>query len=89
MTTTRLSPAEQRVLAELATAPDTHEEIAERLGVTMHTVNVHITNMFYKTGCKNSTQLVLWGFREAYRVARPVVLVVKKSRKSRKKFRSA
>lgn len=84
-----LSTAEQRVLVELATAPDTHAEIAERLGVTIHTVNRHVTSMFQKTGCRNQTQLVLWGFREAYRAAWPVVLVVKKSRKSRRKFRSA
>lgn len=77
----RLSLAEQRVLAELATAPDTHAEIAERLCISQSTVSAHISSMFEKTGCKNQTQLILWGFREALKAARPVVLVVNRKKK--------
>lgn len=79
-----LSPAEQRVLAELATAPDTHAEIAERLHLTHHTVNAHITSMFEKTGAKNQVQLLRWAFREALQAARPTVIVVVRHGRLRK-----
>jgi len=44
----------------------TSPEIAARLGISIKTVEGHRTNLFQKTGVRNSTELVLWAVRHEY-----------------------
>ena len=55
-----ISPAESRVLA-LLLGGRSNRQIAERLGLSPRTVESHISAMFEKTGCRNRSQLLLWG----------------------------
>ena len=55
-----ISPAEGRVLALLLEG-SCNRQIAERLGLSPRTVESHIGAMFEKTGCRNRSQLLLWG----------------------------
>ena len=56
LTRPRLTPAEQRV-AELAAAGRRNKEIARALEVTVHTVEVHLSNAYAKLGIRSRTQL--------------------------------
>lgn len=53
---TGLTTAEANVAIEIATG-STPEEVAEKLGVTIHTVRKHLANAFDKTGQRNQTGL--------------------------------
>lgn len=75
---TRLTPREQEILVELAMGHDGHKIIARRLGISKHTLDIHLQNIYAKTGCNNPVQLVRWAFREALLAAKPVVIVVRK-----------
>jgi DNA-binding CsgD family transcriptional regulator len=55
-----ISPAEGRVLALLLDG-SSNRQIAARLGLSPRTVESHIGAMFEKTGCRNRSQLLLWG----------------------------
>jgi DNA-binding CsgD family transcriptional regulator len=55
-----VSPAEARVLALLLEG-SSNRQIAARLGLSPRTVESHIGAMFEKTGCRNRSQLLLWG----------------------------
>jgi len=55
-----ISPAERRVLAQLLEGRS-NRQIAARLGLSPRTVESHIGAMFEKTGCRNRSQLLLWG----------------------------
>jgi len=55
-----ISPAEARVLAQLLKG-SSNRQIAARLGLSRRTVESHISAMFEKTGCRNRSQLLLWG----------------------------
>lgn len=55
-----ISPAEARVLALLLEG-SSNLQIAARLGLSPRTVESHISAMFEKTGCRNRSQLLLWG----------------------------
>lgn len=37
--------------------------IAEELGLSVHTVNNHRKNMLKRTGCRSSTELIMWGVK--------------------------
>jgi DNA-binding NarL/FixJ family response regulator len=51
-----LTPAERRV-AELAGAGRSNREIAEELGVTRKTVEMHLSNAYTNLGIRSRTQL--------------------------------
>ena len=53
------TPAEMRVLKELAADGATTRVIAERLGSSERTVKVHIAHLMSKMGCSTRTALVL------------------------------
>lgn len=72
----KLTMREQEILVELAKGFENREEIARRLNISPNTVNTYMASMFKKTGCQSQTQLVLWGFREALKAARPIALKV-------------
>ena len=55
---TRLSPREHQVL-RLAAEGLSSRQIAERLGISLLTVNTHRTNMLQKTGSRNLTELAV------------------------------
>jgi NarL family two-component system response regulator LiaR len=44
----------------------TSHEIADRLFISFKTVEGHRTNIFQKTGVRNTTELVLWAIRNDY-----------------------
>jgi DNA-binding CsgD family transcriptional regulator len=50
-----LTARERRVLAELATGA-TNREIAERLVVSVHTVERHLANVYAKIGVRNRAE---------------------------------
>lgn len=83
----RLSCREQEILVRLAQAPNKHTDIARDLAISMSTLNGHLVKMREKTGTTSTVQLVLWGFREALRAARPVVLVVGRKNRPQIKIR--
>jgi DNA-binding CsgD family transcriptional regulator len=58
-----ISPAEERVLVLLLDG-SSNRQIAARLGLSPRTVESHIGAMFDKTGCRNRSQLLLWGLRQ-------------------------
>lgn len=54
----QLTRAERRVIGELADDGPTDQQIADRLGVTHHTVKTLIKRALGEAGCTNRTQLV-------------------------------
>jgi DNA-binding CsgD family transcriptional regulator len=62
-----ISPAERRVLALLLEG-SSNRLIAARLGLSPRTVESHIGAMFEKTGCRNRSQLLLWGQMNGRRI---------------------
>lgn len=56
-----LTDGELRVLVILQRSGLENREISEEIGSTERAVKKHILNMLSKTGCKNRTQLALWG----------------------------
>jgi len=58
-----ISPAEERVLALLLQGHG-NRSIAARLGLSPRTVESHLAAMFEKTGCRNRSQLLLWGLTQ-------------------------
>ncbi len=59
----RISPAEQRVLLLLLVGAS-NRAIAAELQLSPRTVESHVSAMFEKTGCRNRSQLLLWGLRQ-------------------------
>jgi DNA-binding CsgD family transcriptional regulator len=59
-----LTPAQRRV-AELAAAGFSNKEIARRLFVAVHTVEVHLTNAYAKVGVRSRAQLARYLANEA------------------------
>jgi len=57
-----LSPREERVLALLATG-HTNEEIAERLAVSLRTVETHRSRVMQKTGVRTRAELFAFAYR--------------------------
>ena len=58
----RLSEREAEVL-ELASQGLTNADLAERLGVTVHTVKFHLASVYRKLGVANRTEAVAVFFR--------------------------
>lgn len=52
-----LTPRERDVLAYIIHGKG-NKEIAEELGVTLHTINTHVTNILAKTGKKSRGQVI-------------------------------
>lgn len=59
----RISPAESRVLRLLLQGAN-NRTIAAQLQLSPRTVESHVSAMFEKTGCRNRSQLLLWGLRQ-------------------------
>ncbi len=59
----RLSSAERRVVAVLSSGTTSNEQIAGRLGVSVHTVRSQLQSALKKVGVEDRTQLALWGAR--------------------------
>lgn len=59
----RLSAAERRVVAVLSSGTTSNEQIAERLGVSVHTVRSQMQSASKKLHMDDRTQLALWGAR--------------------------
>lgn len=67
----RLTAAEHRVVATLSSGITSNEDIAEHLGVSVHTVRSQLHSALKKTGLDDRTQLALWGVRNQLDVAVP------------------
>ena len=57
-----LSPREQEVLTLLACG-QANAEIAAALGVSVHTVERHVANIFTKLGVRNRAEATAWAYR--------------------------
>lgn len=53
---------EQQVLNLIALVKKS-SDIAVSLELSVHTINNHRKNMLKKTGCGNTSELVMWGMR--------------------------
>ncbi|MCK4991608.1 MAG: response regulator transcription factor, partial [Bacteroidales bacterium] len=60
--TVKISQREQEVL-KLICSGCSNTEIAEKLGISLRTVEGHRSNMINRTGVKNSIQLVLYAYK--------------------------
>ncbi|MBM5801176.1 MAG: helix-turn-helix transcriptional regulator, partial [Cyanobacteria bacterium K_DeepCast_35m_m2_023] len=58
----RISLAERRVLQQLLTGA-TNRSIAAQLRLSPRTVESHVSAMLEKTGCRNRSQLLIWGLQ--------------------------
>lgn len=58
----KITKREKQVIDEMIEGC-TNLQIGRRLGITVNTVEVHRRNVFKKTGCDNSAQLVAKLFR--------------------------
>ncbi len=47
-------------------------EIAAALGVSVHTVERHVANIFVKIGVPNRAEATAWAHRRAGRIRRPI-----------------
>lgn len=66
-----LSLREQDVILALVECPEGGiAGVAERLSLSLSTVNLYLYSARKKTGTQSSVQLVLWALREAQRMAR-------------------
>lgn len=54
----RLTPAEKGVVEAIFSTPNT-DDVAEKLGLSPHTVNTHLRRIFSKLGCKSKSDLIL------------------------------
>ena len=54
-----LTPRELEVLSLLITGI-TQKKIAEKLGISIHTIKTHVTNIYEKINAKNNIQAFLW-----------------------------
>lgn len=79
-----LSQREQEILVALATGPETYQDIARKLDISISAVRSDLYRLREKTGTHNQVQLLRWALREALQAARPVVLVVRKPGRPRK-----
>ena len=59
---TPLSAREREVL-RVASAGLTNAQIAEVLGVTIHTVKFHLASIYRKLGAANRTDAIVWAVR--------------------------
>jgi DNA-binding NarL/FixJ family response regulator len=64
MTTATLTPREWEV-ANLIAQGLTNDEIAERLGMSIHTCRAHLREMMLKLDLHNRTKLARWVLTEA------------------------
>lgn len=53
----------RKEILELVSQGYNNQEIAEKIGVSFHTVKAHLTLMFNKLDIEDRCQLVSWGFR--------------------------
>jgi len=58
-----ITPRELEVLREIATGIKT-SEMADKLFISINTVETHRRNLLLKSGCKNMAELIGWGFRQ-------------------------
>jgi DNA-binding NarL/FixJ family response regulator len=58
----QLTPRETEVLKWIAMGYS-NEEIAEKLHISAATIRTHRANLLHKTGCKNSTSMVMWAIK--------------------------
>ncbi|MFP4441250.1 MAG: kelch repeat-containing protein [Chloroflexaceae bacterium] len=61
--TTRLSDREQEILIHVAHSA-TNQQIAHDLGISIHTVKVHLRNIFGKIGVSSRTEAALYALRQ-------------------------
>jgi DNA-binding NarL/FixJ family response regulator len=52
--------AREREVAALIAQGKSNSEIADRLVVTKRTVETHVGNIMFKSGCTSRTQIVVW-----------------------------
>lgn len=57
-----ITSREQQVLNLIALGKKS-SDIAIELELSVHTINNHRKNMLKKTGCSNTSELVMWGIR--------------------------
>ena len=65
MAPTMLSPREWQILQLLAEEKQ-NKEIAQDLGITVHTVEKHHTHIYEKLGLHNRTGALCWYWRNNY-----------------------
>ena len=54
-----LTPREKQVLSLLITG-ETQIRIAEKLGISYHTIKTHVSNIYEKINARNNVQALLW-----------------------------
>ncbi|MFT4526153.1 MAG: DNA-binding NarL/FixJ family response regulator [Bacteroidia bacterium] len=57
-----ITSREQQVLNLIALGKKSRD-IAISLELSVHTIHNHRKNMLKKTGCSNTTQLIIWGMK--------------------------
>ncbi|MCL5266511.1 MAG: helix-turn-helix transcriptional regulator [Bacteroidetes bacterium] len=60
-------------ILELIAEGKTREEIADRLNISIHTVDRHLTSVYQKLGVKNGSQAVAKWFRSRFPSGMPNV----------------
>lgn len=63
--TFELSPREKQVLQDIALGLST-KEMAEKRGLSSHTIDTHRKNLLAKTGCQSVGNLVVWGIKHGF-----------------------
>ena len=58
------TPAQRRILTELAKDGPPNPELAQRLDMNIRTLKWHLGEVMGETGCKTRTALVLWWIRQ-------------------------
>jgi DNA-binding CsgD family transcriptional regulator len=60
---TRLTPRERDVVAAILDGCTTDKELAERLGISLATVQTHLVNIYRKIGVHSRTEMVIQEMR--------------------------
>jgi DNA-binding CsgD family transcriptional regulator len=61
-----LSPAEESVLYSILAGNTTSKDLEQALHLSSGTVRSHLVKIRHKTGCCNTTAVVLWAWRNGY-----------------------
>ncbi len=59
------SPSERYILVAIANGLST-KEISAELRLSIQTINTYRIHLMEKTNCRNSCQLIAWGFKNKY-----------------------
>lgn len=58
-----LSDSQEIILAYILGGRTSQKALAKALDKSLHYIKYHLSSMYYKTGSKNMTDLVVWAYR--------------------------